>query len=78
MPDLIDVSKRQRKKGDKNMTNDDIQVTEIQETDPIAAIQIESDAVEAIAAVADIEDVADPSEEAGVDDEVVAEAEAED
>jgi hypothetical protein len=60
------------------MTNDELQVTEIQETDPIAAVQVGNEEVEVIAAMAEIvEDAADSDEAASDEVEAVAEAEGE-
>jgi hypothetical protein len=61
------------------MTNDEIQVSEIQETDAIAAAQVVNEEVEVIAAMAAevVEDVADPNEAVSVEVEAVEEAEGE-
>jgi hypothetical protein len=58
------------------MTNDEIQVSEIQETDAIAAAQVVDEEVEVIAAMAAevVEDVADPNEAVSVEVEAVEEA----
>jgi hypothetical protein len=58
------------------MTNDEIQVSEIQETDAIAAAQGVDEEVEVIAAMAAevVEDVADPNEAVSVEVEAVEEA----
>jgi hypothetical protein len=61
------------------MTNDELQATEIQETDAIAAAQVINEEVEVVAAMAEIvEDAADPNEAVSVEVvEAVAEAEGE-
>jgi hypothetical protein len=60
------------------MTNDELQGTEIQEGDAIAAVQVIDEEVEVVTAMAEIvEDAADPNEEASVEVEAVADAEGE-
>jgi hypothetical protein len=61
------------------MMNDELQVTEIQETDAVAAVQVVDDEVEVVAAMAAdiVEDTADPNEAVSVEIEAVAEAEGE-
>jgi hypothetical protein len=56
------------------MMNDELQATEIQETDAIAAVQVASEEVEVVAV---IEDAADPNEAVSNEVEAVAEAEGE-
>jgi hypothetical protein len=76
---MINIDKQQTdKKEIKIMTNDELQATEIQETDPIAAVQVANEEVEVVAAMAEIvEDAADPNEEASDEVEAIAEAEGE-
>jgi hypothetical protein len=63
------------------MTNDELQVAEIQETDPIAAVQVANEEVEVVAAMAEIVEVTADPDEAVSDEieeiEVIAEAEGE-
>jgi hypothetical protein len=60
------------------MTNDELQATQIQETDSIAAVQAITDEVEVVAAMAEIvEDVAAPNEAVSVEVEAVEEVEGE-
>jgi hypothetical protein len=75
---------RQTTNGQKEiriMTNDELQVAEIQETDPIAAVQVANEEVEVVAAMAEIVEVTADPDEAVSDEieeiEVVAEAEGE-
>jgi hypothetical protein len=75
---LIYVNKQQTDKKELNMMNDEVQATEIQETDAIAAVQVVSEEVEVVAAMAEVvEDAADPNEAVSDEVEVVAEAEGE-
>jgi hypothetical protein len=60
------------------MMNDEVQASEIQETDAIAAVQVAHEEVEVVAAMAEVvEDAADPNEAVSNEVEVVAEAEGE-
>jgi hypothetical protein len=58
--------------------NDELQGTEIQETDPIAAVQLVNEEVEVVAAMAEVvEDPADSNEAVSDEVEAVAETEGE-
>jgi hypothetical protein len=61
------------------MINDELQVTEIQETDAVAAVQVVDEEVEVVAALAAeiVEDAADPNEAVSIEVEAVAEVEGE-
>jgi hypothetical protein len=72
-------NKQQTDKKEIIMTNDELQVTEIQETDAVAAVQVVDEEVEVVSAMAAdiVEDAADPNEAVSIEVEAVAEAEGE-
>jgi hypothetical protein len=74
----MNVNKQQIDKRSYNMMNDELQAAQIQETDAIAAVQVASEEVEAVAAMAEVvEDAADPDEAVSDEVEAVAEEEGE-
>ncbi len=60
------------------MTNDEIQVTEVQDTDAIAAVQVLNEEVQVVSAMSEsADDATDPNEDVSVEVEAVAEEEGE-
>jgi hypothetical protein len=61
------------------MTNDELQVTETQETDAVAAVSVVDEEAEVVVAMAAeiVEDAADPNEAVSIEVEAIAEVEGE-